>query len=436
MTISSHNVNGFSHSKSFLYSLCDKFPHAIRGIQEHWLAPPYKKHLGVNRLRSFHPLFDGFGNSAMKKQNESKIRMGRPFGGTGFLYPKKFSQELKPLVQYKHERVSVLQMTAKEADILLISAYLPFFNTRDLQNYVSLYQDTLAYIEMIMHENQTSKFIILLDMNCNIYDASHTYSKLMIDFMARNSLLNTFNLIPNFDSTKSFTRCDEKTNSYTLIDGILVTESLSNLISNVRISEYGDNVSDHRPVEMELSVTLSTIDVPVKKQAPSVIWHKLDSTTLESFRHSMTAKLNDIDVPFHSILHGDQCCADYEHRHSIQQYYEEIVAAVEFADKTLPRCYSSIKKPFWSNELNQLKQQSIECFRVWKEHGSPISGPFFECKRRCSKVYKTAIRAAKKKSETELNEQMFDDLASKNTDDFWKALRSKTKENSSLVTRW
>jgi hypothetical protein len=88
VTISTHNVNGFKGSKDFLYSLCDQYPDAIRGIQEHWLKPPYKKIQGVNQLRALHPDFDGYGCSAMKKKLEQGIRYGHPFGGTGFLFNK------------------------------------------------------------------------------------------------------------------------------------------------------------------------------------------------------------------------------------------------------------------------------------------------------------------------------------------------------------
>ena len=100
ITFSSHNINGFNRSKPFLYDQCDKFPNVIRAVQEHWLAPPYKKQHGVNKLRLLHPDFDGFGNSAMTKEVASKIRVGRPFGGTGFLYHKKFSSA-KVVVEYK-----------------------------------------------------------------------------------------------------------------------------------------------------------------------------------------------------------------------------------------------------------------------------------------------------------------------------------------------
>ena len=144
--ISSHNVNGFNHSREFLYSLCDKYPNSIRAIQEHWLAPPYKKQQGVNRLRSLHPDFDGFGNSAMGKDNETRVRTGRPYGGTGFLYNKRHSACIKPLVTYKHERVSVLQLNSDIGDVILINGYLPFYNTSNLQNQKILYQETLAYI--------------------------------------------------------------------------------------------------------------------------------------------------------------------------------------------------------------------------------------------------------------------------------------------------
>ena len=435
ITISSHNINGFGHSKSFLYSLCEQFPDAIRGVQEHWLAPPFKKQSGVNRLRALHPDFDGFGNSAMKKEVESKVRMGRPYGGTGFLFPKKYAQNIKPLINYKHERVSVLQMMAEEAQILLISVYLPYYNTRDLQNYLLIYQDTLAYVEMVMTENPACGCILLLDMNCNLQDTSHPYSSLMREFMTRNLLVNAFDLDTNFDFSSSYTRCDPKTNSYTLIDGILLSVSLTKYASNIRISDYGDNVSDHRPVELDLSVSFSTVDLPKKRIMPFVPWHKLDAPTLSNFRQTMTNKLDEIVIPFDSILHGYHCCTNSYHVSAIQSYYENIVSAIDFADRSLPRAFPSHNQPFWSNDLNELKQRSIQCCRFWKVNGSPRFGEIYECKRKCSGQYKAAIRAAKSKSDTKLNDRLYNHLTAKNSNEFWKALRSKKRDSDALVTR-
>ena len=63
---------------------------------------------------------------AMVKEVGTKVRTGRPYGGTGFLYNKKHSKSIKPLVNYKHERVSVLKMIADCGNIILINAYLPY----------------------------------------------------------------------------------------------------------------------------------------------------------------------------------------------------------------------------------------------------------------------------------------------------------------------
>ena len=137
-----------------------------------------------------------------------------------------------------------------------------------------MYQDTLSYIEMVMKGNQACRFILLMDMNCNPKDPSHPYSSLMRDFMSRNLLINAFDLDSNFDISSSYTRCDPKTNSYTLIDGILLSQSLTTHVSNVRISDYGDNVSDHKPVELDFSVTLNAVVLPEKKR---ISFTKVDS---------------------------------------------------------------------------------------------------------------------------------------------------------------
>jgi hypothetical protein len=109
--VSSHNINGFARNKSFLKQLCDSVPNSIRAIQEHWLRPAYKKQYGVNQLRAVHQDFDGFGTSAMKTQMQNGIKLGRPFGGTGFVYSKKYSDCMRPLVHYQHERITVVELS-------------------------------------------------------------------------------------------------------------------------------------------------------------------------------------------------------------------------------------------------------------------------------------------------------------------------------------
>ena len=71
-------------------------------MQETWLKPAYKKHLGVDKLRHIHDNFEGYGVSAMT--SDVSIYKGRPFGGTGFLFPKIFTVSMKPCPIYKHDK--------------------------------------------------------------------------------------------------------------------------------------------------------------------------------------------------------------------------------------------------------------------------------------------------------------------------------------------
>ena len=159
----------------------------------------------------------------MKKQCESKVNYGRPFGGTGFVYNKMYSKCIKPLLNYSHERVTVMKLCTDLSEILLINAYMPYFNSRVLATYMDMYRETLGYIENILSQNPGSRYIILADFNCNISDNSHSYSKLGRNMMSDYNLMSSFDLIDSFDWNSSFTRFDEKTKSYTLIDGILIS---------------------------------------------------------------------------------------------------------------------------------------------------------------------------------------------------------------------
>ena len=435
ITISTHNVNGYTRSKDFLRSLCDDVPNAIRGLQEHWLRPPYKKQHGVNQLRCLHPNFDGFGTSAMKKSNETKVNIGRPFGGTGFLYNKKYSDCLRPLLNYSHERVTVMELSTESTRILLINAYMPYYNSRDLAAYLNMYRETLGFIENVMSQNRDSQFIILADFNCNISDDSHCYTKLFRKLMADFSLISAFDLISDFDWNNSFTRFDKKTKSYTLIDGFVISKDLVSLIDNVRISHYGDNVSDHLPVELDLHVVVKETETVNSNALPYINWSKLSDESLSLFKQRMSDNLDAIECLPHNILHGNQLCSIDCHKFDLEQYYDAITAAVVDAESTLPTTNPNTQRSFWSDELSKLKECSIDCTNYWHSMGRPNSGPVFDCKKDCSYKYKNAVRKQKTSHERKRIEVMHENLLDHDSNSFWTKWNSINRVGNTLVTR-
>ena len=432
LTLSTHNVNGYRNSKEFLHSRCDDATHAIYAIQEHWLKPPVRRHPGVNLLKSLHPKFDGFGSSAMTNNMNTTILKGRPFGGTGFVFSRNLSHSLRPRTDYIHDRVSVMEMSTSRGMTLLINAYLPFYDTRNLDAQTRLFKDTIAFIDNIIHSNVNCSFILLMDMNCNIYKQNHNYSRIIRDLMQRNGLISAFDLIPGFDPDSNYTRCDVKTNSYTLIDGVLLSDSIADIVDSVSIAHLGNNVSDHSPVDLTLKVRLELFPEQKKVNNEFIPWSSLSESELSLFRDTMEQKLRNIHVPFHSILHGHHNCSNTDHLFEIEKYYNMVIEAIRDADMTLPRRKCGKAKHFWSSELSMLKRKSIDACNLWKLSGRPGSGPIHVEKNSTNLQYKKALRKAKNESESTISDSLSDAFMSKSSDKFWKSWNNITPRDNEV----
>ena len=425
ITITSQNINGFARNESYVNGLCEKFPDLIRGFQEHWLKPPYKKHLGVNKLRHIHKNFDGWGTSAMRQSMENEVRVGRPFGGTGFLWNKKFSMAVKPRIEYKHERVSVLEFNVKNERILIINAYMPFFNASQINEQVSLYTDTIGFIESIMEMNKECSFILLSDLNCNVYDTSHQFSILIRELMQKRDLISSYDLIDNFNPDNTWTRKGKGRNGvehYTLIDFILISRSLSSKVDNVRISNYPDNLSDHSSVELDLSVDFEIFSHPNVTAPRYINWKNVHGAIRSNYEAVMERELDIISIP--NVVHGNRVCEDVSHLHLIEDYYQKIVHAIAVADSVLPRCSPSIQKHFWNDELTKLKNESIEAYELWKNSGRPCSGVVFRMKKSSHYRYKHYLRQCQKNFDRDRNDKLHDDLTDKDSVNFWRSWKS------------
>lgn len=182
LKLRSHNLNGYNNSNEYLYQECASNSFSILAMQEHWLKPTYRKHTGTNYLKVLHPAFDAYATSGMSSQIDQRILRGRPFGGTGFIFHKSLSKCIRAKMDKKHDRVSVLEFSTTTDKILLISAYMPYFNTDNNPEQLVEYQSTLGFIEDLLESNPQHKYILFMDMNCNIFHRSHPYSTLINNF--------------------------------------------------------------------------------------------------------------------------------------------------------------------------------------------------------------------------------------------------------------
>ena len=328
-----------------------------------------------------------------------------------------------------------MELISSEHKILLINVYFPYYNSRDLDNYINMYRETVGFIDNVMHQNVGYEFILFGDFNCNLFDKNHVYSKLIGELMEKYWLFSAFELSHDFDALAAYTRYDIKTRSYTLIDGFLVSQGLKPFIKNVHIGHYEDNVSDHLPVELDLYVTLEEVDIGKSINLPYVNWHKLSQEQQLNFRQRLSENLGKISFPLSSINHGSHLCFNDCHKASIEWYYEEIVMAILNAEQSLPHVNPAIQWSFWSDELSFLKNESVNSTNEWKQAGCPSSGPLYDSKKDCHYRYKKEIQKCKQEDEKRRNDALYNDLIGHDTNAFWKKWNLMNRVGDPLVTR-
>ena len=431
LRLRTHNINGFNNSKEFLYNECNAGIFDILALQEHWLKPSYRKNLGTNKMKVLHPMFDSYALSGMDNQVGNRVLKGRPFGGTGFLFHKSLSKCLRARTDLKHERVSVLELNTKNENILLISAYMPYFKTDGDKEQLIEYRNTLGFIENVMELNPLYKFILFMDFNCNIFINSHPYSSLIKSTMDTFNLVSSFSFIPGFDHNTEYTRFDTKRNSYTLIDGVLISKSLSHIIQGCEILHPPLNVSDHLPVEVTVSLEITDFLDEKSNVTNFIPWASLSNDELHHFRDNMLSALRKIVVPFHALDHNHMLCENCECLISLEKFHDDIVTAIATADSSLPRKKHGIAKCYWSPELTNLKQKSFDAHELWKKSNCPRSGPIFLEKYRSNYEYKKLLRSSKNACSSRMTTELSNNLLNKDSQSFWKNWKSLNGDSQS-----
>ena len=375
----------------------------------------------------------------MKDSMGKKMLKGRPYGGTGFVWNKKFTNCIKPRLDFNHDRVTVLEITDSRYGILCINVYLPYFDNSKRDEQIAIYKNTIDFVEHIMNSCPEYKFVLLGDFNCNIYNSRHPYTPLVRDLMCRRNLICTYDLQTNFDPSISWTRQNTGVgaSSGSLLDYVLISEDLKGNVSNIVINHFSENLSDHLPVSVNLELSFTNL---VKKNTDylpaNVNWRNVSDNAKLQYENVMKECLDDINIPFHSLLHGNNCCDCNEHIFCIEQYFLDIIAAINKADKCLPRSRPGISKDYWNDDLTNLKKASYDAFLIWRDAGRPGSGPVHDLKKNAQSRYKYETKKAKKLFDQSRSDGIHNDLVNNDGVKFWKAwqgLHGKQDDGSTRI---
>ena len=113
------------------------------------------------------------------------MRIGRPFGGTGFLWNKKYSLVIKPKIEHRHDRVTVVEINDKRNPIIVINAYFPYLNNAELDAHISEYRDVIGFIDHVLDSYAAHSVLLLGDFNCNFFNHTHPFYSILHDFIKK-----------------------------------------------------------------------------------------------------------------------------------------------------------------------------------------------------------------------------------------------------------
>ncbi|MFM2332659.1 MAG: hypothetical protein RIQ74_1491, partial [Pseudomonadota bacterium] len=106
-------------------------------------------------------------------------------------------------------------------------------------------------------------------------------------------------------------------------------------------------------------------------------------------------------------------------------YSEVVDSLIDSANQFVPRYRKHFLKFWWNEEMDLLKDASIESNSIWKAAGKPRFGPIFDKRQACRLQYRKRIREHKNYSISSYSNDLHEALMAKRGSSFWKIWRSK-----------
>jgi len=401
LRLCSYNLHGLNMGRPGLIDMCSISDVIL--VQEHWLSPER-----LYLMDSVSKDFMYFASSAMTEKLGNGVFRGRPFGGVGVFVRKSLAHNVVFI------KASDRFIIVKIGDLYVVNVYFPDTSVPCRNELVA---DICSEIESYACVNSSSPIIVGGDFNCEFYDGISNCQDLN-NFILDNYLSICDSKVTTDDK---FTYHHESLNCMSWIDHFLVSWNLFDRVLDAQIIDNGTNLSDHRPIWIQLDgINLSVkYSVPIDTGKPSNVntsrlrWDKADIISY----YEMTRQFLD-----GIILSTDIDCD-----------YDNILTALHNAARLcVPRGKASFFKHYWDDDLDDLKNRSVEANRLWAECGRPRSGYLYHEKRTAKAAYKRALRNKRRERDLSVSNDLHECLLSKDAEGFWKTWNCKLGNKSVL----
>ena len=410
LNILSLNCHGFNlGTLQYLKDKC--YEYDILLLQETWLSKESCK-----KLDDISPDFSVIHTSAIENKIHDDYLSGRPYGGTAVLYNKRLCCTVTKIDTNNSRCTAVKLSLNKTSDLVICSVYMPYF-IGSLENRLE-YENTVGCLQGIVDKNIGCNFVFGGDMNVSKLQ-QNTFYKAVDNFCSVNGFL----WLDPVDGSIDYTYHNEKNGHYKLLDHIIASPCLVESHKAVSILAEDDNTSDHYGISFVCNIDTVPVTKVKKDNSQSRLKYQWQNADLEVYQKYLSKELSSIILPITAL-----CCNGTCNNHCIEinTYYQNIVQSITTAaNNCVPVKKLGVQKSWWTEELDQLKQETIDATNFWRSAGCPRSGPVNNNRLQCKYRYKMAIKSAMNSADKAFNDDLFDYFCSKDDVSFWRAWRKR-----------
>ena len=376
-------------------------------VQEHWLLPS-----SLNYLDTLSEKHYVHSKSSMTNVTEKGMLRGRPHGGLAIFYPRYLAGQIVK-VNTNNDRIIALKVNIDPVPFIVLGIYMPCDKSYDAET-LSEVDDILGEIEFLYMTHQNCEFLLAGDFNCD-FRRNTPHVRRIRQFIVELSFSHKSE---NVDVTYRH----DGLNHVSCIDHVFASGRIANNIHAIKHVESGSNLSCHLPVSWSVSCVGDAVDDQTRSM-PSVkkkvyVWAQIDA---EEYRNDVKHRLAHIHRVDDLMRGCEPNCTNVEHKERISECYQSIVRCLHAAGvKSVPQRPVGSSKHWWNDDIQSKKRASIEAHAMWENFGKPRSGPVNDHRLHAKYVYKNAIRNAKLREDSELNDNLADKLLEKRGKCFWK----------------
>ena len=322
LSICTYNIHGYNDAKrKYVLELLNKY--SILIIEEHWL--------NEKQLCDFTELFAGYCVYGVTAMDSTEVLQGRPHGGVVVIYSDSLGSTANN-IKTVSKRLCAISLQIHCISLYLFCVYMPV-DCNDVNN-LEEFENILSEISMICLNNNAEYVCIAGDMNTDLSRTNSWHTKSVLQFIDNENL---YNALRHPRAKVAYTYVNSYTSTYSTIDHIFMSKSLSTYIDNYyTLCEEVENQSDHDPVILTLKLNFTKNIFSPQIRKPRKKWNQVNANTVSLYQTELDRCLSNIAYPVDVFHCKNLECRSISHFDVIHKLHDAIISASIEASEVIP----------------------------------------------------------------------------------------------------